>query len=116
MSVRKLMFEGEVYPVSMMRSPGSALRRLRITLHAPEWRGTRGPEGRGAAWANVLCCFLLNQMRSTVTPARASSIQRAKSLAISCSPDGDCHLDNSLRPEPEMQVPPGELTRNLAKV
>src|ERR1700722_2029628 len=98
MSVRKLMFEGEVKPVSMMRRPGSALRRLRITLHAPEWRGTRGPEVPGAVWANVLCCFLLNQLRSTVTPSRASSIQRSTSLAISCSPDGDGHLDNSLRP------------------
>src|SRR5580704_15311414 len=57
-----------------MRSPGSALRRLRITLHAPEWRGTRGPEVPGADCANVLCCFLLNQLRSTVTPSRASSI------------------------------------------
>src|ERR1700689_3612968 len=107
MSVRKLMFEGEVYPVSMMRSPGSALRPLPITLHAPEWRGTRGPEVPGADWANVLCCFLLNQLRSTVTPSQASSIYLSTALAISLSPAGDGHLDNLLRAEPEMLQPPG---------
>src|SRR5579872_3768145 len=55
------MFEGEVNPLSMTRRPGSACRRLRMVDHAPEWRGTLGPDKPGPSPEGAASCFFSNQ-------------------------------------------------------